>query len=323
MKRNSFALLPLFIATFIACVPTKKYQDLETERNQFKEEAEALGSIGEENTILKEELTTCKADLKASILENEELLIINNQLQKDNADLSARFERLLQQNNALLSSASYEKQSLMEQLAAQQAELDRKLLELQNTSTNIDERQGMLQQLQQEIIDREQRIAELESLVNSQSQQMAQLKSSINQALLGFSDADFNVEEKNGRLYVTLSQNLLFRSGSSKLDVNGRQAIQQLAQALVNKSDIAITVEGHTDSDGTADRNWDLSTARALAVVKILAEFGVPSERLTASGRAFYAPLVANDSPEHKAMNRRTEIILSPKLDDLYSILGN
>ena len=323
MKKRSIFPVLILLLSFVACVPTKKYQDLETERNQFKEEAEALGSIAEENAIIKEEFTTCKADLKSSILENEELLIINNQLQKDNADLSQRFERLMQQNNALLSSASYEKQSLLEQLSAQQAELDRKLLELQNTSTNIDERQGQLQLLQDQIQEREQRIAELENLVNAQSQQMEQLKSSINEALLGFSDSDFNVEEKNGRLYVTLSQSLLFKSGSAKLDSKGQQAIQQVAEALVNKDDIAITVEGHTDSDGTASQNWDLSTSRATAVVKILAQYGVPPERLTASGRAFYNPLVPNDTPENKALNRRTEIILSPKLDDLYNIIGN
>lgn len=317
-----FLLLAAISLLTTGCVTTKKYQELEAERNQYKDETTALSSTYEENKLVKEELTTCRADLKQSIMENEEFLIVNNQLSKDYQDISQRYENLLRQNEALLSSASYEKQSLIEQLAAKQAELDQQMRDLQNTSLDIDQRQGALQQLQQDIQIREQRIAELESMLNAQTEQMQQLRTSINQALLGFSNADFQVNEKNGKLYVTLSQNLLFRSGSAKLDTKGRQAIQQLAQALVNEPDIAITVEGHTDTDGTAESNWDLSVNRATSVVKLLAEFGVDPARLTAAGRSFFQPLVPNDSATNKAMNRRTEIILSPRLDDLYNILG-
>ena len=122
-------------------------------------------------------------------------------------------------------------------------------------------------------------------------------------------------------MYLSLSQNLLFPSGSDEIDWKGRQALMKLADALKSNPDIDITVEGHTDTDGTAAKNWDLSVLRATTVVKLLSSYGVPSDRLIASGRGFYAPIASNDTPQGKGLNRRTEIILSPQLDELYNLI--
>jgi chemotaxis protein MotB len=120
---------------------------------------------------------------------------------------------------------------------------------------------------------------------------------------------------------VSLSQNLLFKTNSDKIDNNGQLAIRTLAQVLTQNPDIEITVEGHTDSDGTADYNWDLSTARATSVVKLLASSGVDPKRITAAGRSMFQPVVENNSPENKSRNRRVDIILSPRLDQLFQII--
>jgi len=120
---------------------------------------------------------------------------------------------------------------------------------------------------------------------------------------------------------VSMSQQLLFRSGSNKLDREGRRAIRQLAQVLRNNQDIDIIVEGHTDTDGETGENWDLSVLRATTVVKELTDNGVDPRRLTASGRAFYEPVASNNSASGKAQNRRTEIIITPKLEELMDLV--
>ena len=139
---------------------------------------------------------------------------------------------------------------------------------------------------------------------------------------MGFTDSDLTISEKNGKIYVSLSQNLLFASGSDKIDWKGKKAIIQVAQVLNSNQDILVNVEGHTDSDGNPNSNWDLSVRRATAVVKVLTGQGVDAKRVTASGRAFYDPIAPNNSAANKAKNRRTEIILSPKLDLLYDIIN-
>jgi chemotaxis protein MotB len=150
---------------------------------------------------------------------------------------------------------------------------------------------------------------------------MAQLRTNLNQALLGFTAADMSISEKDGKLYVSLSQNLLFKTGSDQIDFRGKNALKQVAEALNANPDIDIMVEGHTDSDGAPAANWDLSVRRATAVVKILSDFGVSPARMTAAGRGLYAPVAPNDSAANKALNRRTDIILSPKLDQLYQMI--
>src|SRR5699024_8631452 len=127
--------------------------------------------------------------------------------------------------------------------------------------------------------------------------------------------------QKNGKVYVSLSQNLLFATGSDRLDPKGVDAIKKLAEVLKNHEKIDIVVEGHTDDVGSVNRNWQLSTERALSVLKVLQDNQVNPDRLTASGRAFYAPVAPNDSDNNRALNRRTEIILSPDLSNLFKLV--
>jgi len=161
----------------------------------------------------------------------------------------------------------------------------------------------------------------LSAQLDMQRQSLQSLKNGLNNALRGFSASDLTVVERNGKIYVSMSQNLLFASGSKIIDKRGKDALAKLSEVLVTTPDIDILVEGHTDTDGTADFNWDLSVARGTAVVKELTSHGVDPKRLTAAGRSFFIPVASNDTEDGKAKNRRTEIILSPKLDQLYKLL--
>lgn len=161
----------------------------------------------------------------------------------------------------------------------------------------------------------------MEKAIADKEARLRTIRDRFNQALLGFSEADLACE-KNGKVYVSLSQNLLFASGSKTINNQGKQAIAQLATVLKANKDINITVEGHTDTDGEAAFNWDLSVGRATTVVKELAINGVAAERIIAAGRGEFYPIATNDTAAGKAQNRRTEIILTPKLEGLYELIG-
>jgi chemotaxis protein MotB len=153
------------------------------------------------------------------------------------------------------------------------------------------------------------------------------LNAVIKKALLGFNSDEITVEMKNGKVYVSMTDKLLFRSGSADIEEKGKEAIKKLADILNKNKDVSITIEGHTDNvpikTAQFKDNWDLSVARATNMVRLLDEtYKVDAKRLTAAGRGEYVPKVSNDTPEGRAKNRRTEIVLSPKLDELYKIVG-
>ncbi|MBR9922678.1 MAG: OmpA family protein [Bacteroidetes bacterium] len=307
---------------FTSCVTTKKYDEAVSLKDYYKSESESLAEVEEENDELKQKLKTTEAQLKQSYLELEELTIRNDRLNSENADLRKRYDQLLEQNKTLLSTASYEKQSLQELLITKQEELNEKETALADAQFELDEREANLALLRANLDEREARVNELQASLRETQGQMSQLKANIKEALLGFSAKDLTVTEVDGKLYVSMSQNLLFRSGSDKIDNKGKQALQQLAAVLNDNPDIDITVEGHTDSDGSATLNWDLSVSRATTVVKVLTDNGVDPTRITASGRGLYSPVAPNDSADNKARNRRTEIILSPRLQSIFDIIN-
>lgn len=321
-----FQHLFLFIGLAVlltSCVSSKKYKDLELVKNHYQEEYEALVKVRGENQKLNDDLRACEAELKKAYTEQEDLKQRIERMEEDNKALTESYNRLVDQNRALLSTTSDEKQSLEERLAQKEMMLDEKEREMANIRYELDQREANLAELRRSLDERERRINELESLLSASQEQMSALRNRINESLLGFTAADLTVSERDGKLYVSLSQNLLFKTGSDKIDPKGVQAIRQVAEVLKQNPDIDINVEGHTDSDGSADRNWDLSVSRATSVVKIITAAGVEPSRVTASGRAFYQPVAPNDSADNKGRNRRTEIILSPKLDLLFQLIQN
>lgn len=189
-----------------------------------------------------------------------------------------------------------------------------------NSSSEISKLSGDLKK-------REERLKEVEDILRKRDEASNQLKEKLQQALLGFSKNGLTVEMKNGKVYVSLTDKLLFPSGSIIIDDKGKQALSQLAKVLKEQPEIIIAVEGHTDSQkimnlGQIKDNWDLSVLRSTSVVRFLTESEkVPGIRLTATGKGEFQPLEANTTPEGRSRNRRIEIVLSPKLDELYNLI--
>lgn len=315
--------IPIFLACLFvltSCVSRKKYEQTKQAADTYFKELGNMEEMGELNQQYKQDLSDNENILRSSLKELEEATIVVDRLQRENSDLLKRYNELLDRNNAILNNSAGQVTSLEQALSTKESELNQREQELDGLQYELERQQQSLGLLQGEVGAREARIAELQSQLDAQRAQMASLKSSINQAIRGYSGNDLNVEERNGKLYVSLSQDLLFSTGSDVINWKGKQAIAQLAQVFTNEGDYTILVEGHTDTDGTADANWTLSTNRAIAVTKILVANGVSPAKLTAAGRAFYAPIAPNDTPDNKAKNRRTEIILSPNLDGLYDI---
>lgn len=176
------------------------------------------------------------------------------------------------------------------------------------------------------IADQALRLKNLQNLIQSQKDVMLKLKNSIADALLNYSADELTVYIKDGNVYVSLQEKLLFKSGSDVVDPKGREALKSLAKVITSTQDINVMIEGHTDNIPIKTKqykdNWDLSTARATSIVRILTtDYGFDSKRITASGRGVFHPVKGNETAEGRASNRRTEIILSPDLKELFKIL--
>ena len=320
---NLSALLLLFILLIVSsCVSTKKYDALVSEKYQLTRENLNLKSYKDLTSSLKAE----NASLEKQLEQSQDLLkSLNakfNGISTNYDDLQKEFQALSAQKSAILNSTAGEKSALEARLAAKQDELDRKQQALIEQERNIAQQQNKVDELSQAMAVREQQIAELNANLEQQRTALSNIRQQITDALSGFNAEELQVVQKpDGKVYVSLSQNLLFKKGSDQVDEKGTEAIIALASVLKDQADIDILVEGHTDSDGTSVRNWELSVDRATEVVKILQTGGVEPQRLVASGRAFYLPVAENDTEENKAKNRRTEIILSPKLDQLYQLI--
>ena len=197
-------------------------------------------------------------------------------------------------------------------------------------STNMTEQEklnSLLSQKMSELDERERTINELQDMINAQTERVQNLLNSVKDALLGFSSDELTVREKDGKVYVAMSDKLLFESGSARVDKRGKEALAKLAEVLNKQTDIDVYIEGHTDSKpiNTAQfkDNWDLSVIRATSVVRILTkDYGVNPLQILPCGRGEFMPVADNESADGRAKNRRTEIIMAPKLDKLYRMLN-
>lgn len=226
-------------------------------------------------------------------------------------------------------------QSAIAKLQRDTANLNGQLNELQGKYKAIngsyaklkDNSSSAISKLSEDLKKREQRLKEVEDVLRKRDEASNQLKEKLEQALLGFTKSGLTVEMKNGKVYVSLTDKLLFPSGSIIIDEKGKQALTQLAKVLKEQPEIIIAVEGHTDSQkitnlGQIKDNWDLSVLRSTSVVRYLTETEkVPGVRLTATGKGEFQPLELNTTPEGRSKNRRIEIVLAPKLDELYNLI--
>jgi chemotaxis protein MotB len=317
IKRIGLGLL--LMGFMSSCVSKKIYTDLENKYTDLKKENRV---ISDEN----EELHKANAEFEA---ENKSLSATLEQLKSDNkklqTDCAATANNL---KNLQDSYAALEKNSnnALETNMAKNREL---LAQLDAKEKVLATEQNRLDKLKNELESNTKRLNELEGLIAAKDASMRKLKETLSKALNAFEGKGLTVEQKNGKVYVSMENKLLFQTGSWALGTEGRKAVVEVGKVLAQNPDITVLIEGHTDNDkilgnigGGIESNWDLSTKRATAIVNILAEnASIQKKNLTAAGRGEFAPIMSNETNEGKAKNRRIEIILTPKLDEISKML--
>ena len=244
------------------------------------------------------------------------------QSQKETADLREDSTQLANANKSLEENIS----ELKDQIATLQKNIDDLHAKISGLNSQNSQLGQQTAEQESKLTQSQQRLQQLENLLNQQKEASAELKNKMAEALKGFNSNELSVYQKDGKVYVSLSEQLLFPSGSAVVNPKGVDALSKLAAVLNLNSDVAVNIEGHTDSipiRGRYQDNWDLSTARANAIVRILVNnYKVDPTRVISSGHSYYEPVATNSTPEGRAKNRRTDIILSPKLDEMYKLLG-
>ncbi|MDX5348362.1 MAG: OmpA family protein [Hymenobacteraceae bacterium] len=320
--RISFCVA-LSSALLTGCVTQKKYDDLAARKldldRQLAECDKNLAQARTERVALDEQLAVLTKSRAA--LENDTLQtgIILRKTQGLYRELSDTYEKLLRNHEKLMSNSAAESSRLLKDLQRRENEMKSLEETLSKSKSQIDQLSGDLQ-------TREQRLNELERVLAEKEKAVANLRNKVSNALLGFKDSDISVNVRNGKVYVSLAEQLLFKSGSTKVDAKGQDALQKLAQALKDQQDVNVLVEGHTDDvplrpSAAMQDNWDLSVLRATEITRIMTNAGLDPKRVTPSGRAFYVPVDEAKTADARQKNRRTEIILTPKLDELFQIL--
>lgn len=215
--------------------------------------------------------------------------------------------------------------TLNERIAALENEINKLTGKMDEAGKNAAQLANKANMTQQQLEAEQRRLLQMQQLMAQQRQAIENLRKKMSDALVNFKSDELSVFVKNGKVYVSLQENLLFPSGSAVVNPKGKEALGTLAQVLNTNPDISVSIEGHTDSipiKGKYEDNWALSTARATSIVRILTDtYKVDPTRVTASGRSKYEPVESNSTPEGRAKNRRTEIILAPKLDELMRLL--
>lgn len=300
----------VLLLAITSCVPKKKYTQMANLKNSMQD---MLDRRNKELEEMKEEM----AKLQAKQNDCEEA---RANLEKDTTALAAQL-RKSENSMADLSSNCERLNTNYQQLKAKSTEKMRELVDqLEQLQNDLAQREARLAEVAGRLTDVEARLRQRDSVMNA-------LQSRLADALLGFKKDGLTVEIKNGKVYVSLSNKLLFASGSTKIDKNGQKALADVAAILREQKDITIMVEGHTDDVpvsnlGQIKDNWDLSVMRSTEVVRLLVENGVPPVTLVPSGRGQTSPKAEGSTTEARASNRRTEIIISPKLDELYELVG-
>ncbi|SFB81866.1 OmpA family protein [Zunongwangia sp. SCSIO 43204] len=297
-----------------SCVSSKVYKDLESRHADLKRENRELNSELERLKGVDEEL----AELKS---EHESLTAERDKLKSDLASLQSNYDNLKSSYDALEKNSSA--------AIAENSRQNRDLLaQLEEKEKALAAEQARLEKLEKDLAARSKRVNELEGLIAAKDAKMNALKDAISKALTDFEGKGLTVEQRDGKVYVSMENKLLFNSGSWAVNADGRQAVNQLGNVLAQNPDISVLIEGHTDNvpyggNGPLKDNWDLSTKRATAIVQILRNNNnIDPQNLTAAGRGEYAPVASNDTAEGKAKNRRIEVILTPKLDEVTKLLN-
>ena len=323
---------PILLITtvfFQSCVPARKFEEISEKQEVCAVELKTLKT-------LKTELQTENTELES---QNEQLNRLTKRLIKDTTMLGKSLrmkekqydkidllnKRIQDQLELLQKGQSVEKQRLMLDLEKRKSDLLTLEDQLRGFEIDLNNKKVQLEDLSLELQKREKRVNELEQIIANKDAIVRALKEKVTKALLGFRDKGLSVIEKDGKVYISMDAKLLFASGSTKVDSEGIKALKELAKVLEDQKDLEILVEGHTDSDKMKSSshptdNWELSVLRATSVVKIMLKNSrMDPTTVSASGRSQYIPIDIKD----KAKNRRIEVVLIPKLDELFEIINN
>ena len=304
-----------------ACVPAKKYNDLLEREKKCSEELEAYKTSSLDNEgkakdlqarydVMKKEVTALKID--TSNLGNNYRL------------LQTQYDKMVIQNEALETVFDKLRIAGAKETGVLQAELEGKNIELQRKEDALTALEMDLKSKEQLLADREQRVNELEEAMQRKDEATKLLKTKVANALKGFESQGLSVIQKNGKIYVSMEAKLLFASGKTDVEAQGKKALIELAKVLEAEKELEIIVEGHTDTDKLVSAthptsNWELSVLRATSVVDImLLNSKMNPAQLMAAGRSEFHPV----DPSDKAKNRRIEIIISPNLNELFDIIN-
>jgi len=328
----SLAGLVLALST-ISCVSGKKFKTMEDtsrqfmdERDDFKTQNIGLEMVNRELeakiAVLEKQYGTVKEDILKAQGERDKAVEEYNKISDKYNDLQNAQEDLIRGNVK-------ETQKLLTELQAAQENLQKKEDLLRQLEENLDTKKSSLDELTFELEKRNARLVELEKILDTQKKIVQDLKNKVSEALLGFENNGLTVTMKNGKVYVSLDEKLLFKSASWDIDANGRNALKKLAGVLERNPEIQVTIEGHTDNvpynpgSGQLKDNWDLSVKRATTVVRVLLEGSkIDPKRLTAAGRSEFLPVDTRNTSDARQKNRRTEVVLIPDLSELYDLIN-
>ena len=299
-----------------SCVSSQIYEDLKNKNDSLQSENESLMS----------QLDGIEGNGNSYSIANlrKEIDRLNSEKSRLAMDLKASessYQRMKESYDALESNS--------DSVLSENLERNRKLLaQLEEKERALAIEEARLKTMQKDLTARSKRVDELEGIIASKDAKMKALKDAISAALTNFEGKGLTVEERNGKVYVSMENKLLFESGSWEVNSRGREAVVALGKVLGDNKEIAVLIEGHTDNvpygeKGLIKNNWDLSTKRATAIVNILTENNnIPKDNLTAAGRGEYAPIRSNSTSEGRAKNRRIEVVLTPKLDEINRLLN-
>ncbi len=306
-----------------SCVSAKIHEDLKDKYEALKVENAGLMSQldtaqGGSSTMglaqAKAELEKCKSD--------------KTQLAMDLAGAKSQYDRIKKDYDALEANSSENLTENLDRNRKLLAQLEEKERLLNKKEADLAAQEQTLRRAQENLDASSARVTELEGIIAAKEAQMSTLKNAISAALTNFEGNGLTVEQRDGKVYVSMENKLLFESGSWDVNTRGKEAVVELGKVLGNNKEIAVLIEGHTDNvpygeNGLIKNNWDLSTKRATAIVNILTENNnIPKENLTAAGRGEYAPIASNATSDGKAKNRRIEVVLTPKLDEISKLLN-
>ena len=307
---KKITLLTLTAVSLVSCVSSKMFNEIEGNYAQLKVDHAVLEKENSELLIRYDSLRYHYGELMTQF---EQIEMELDRSKKIYETLEYSYKALEQNSNAALQESIEQNRGLLDEIQLKESELS-------------DERSD-LDSLQNELASKIARVNELERVIANKEALLSKLKSSLSKALLSFDGKGLTVEQRNGKVYVSMENKLLFKSGSWAVGSEGKQAIKQLAMVLEQNKDISVLIEGHTDDDpyigdSKLSGNWDLSVKRATAIVRLLLQNkGVMPENITAAGKGEYSPVVPNSSADNRSKNRRIEVILAPKLDEIGKLL--